>query len=256
MHHSHIDRFAHGHSPMHSLDARAKLLAALAYVVVLVSFGRYAVLELAPMAIAPLAMLWIGGIPTGFVARRIAILSPFVLMLCILAPLYDHTPVTLAAGPWQAVLRGGWLTAADVAIKFALGIAAMTALTCTTPFSLLMEAMRRLGAPRMLVMQIGFVYRYIFVLADEAMRIRRARDFRGAAMATASRRLAAVGGIVGGLLVRTLDRGERIDLAMRARGFSGDFHSLHRLAWTPRDTAMLLVMLAYLSGCRAYGALL
>ena len=52
---------------------------------------------------------------------------------------------------------------------------------CTTPFALLLEAMRQLGMPRMIVVQLGFLYRYLFVLIDEAMRLRRARDFRGAA---------------------------------------------------------------------------
>ena len=49
---------------------------------------------------------------------------------------------------------------------------------CTTRFALLLEAMRRLGMPQVIVMQLGFLYRYIFVLIDEAMRVRRARDFR------------------------------------------------------------------------------
>ena len=75
MHHSHIDRFSQGDSPVHRLDARAKLLAVLAYTGVLVSFDRYSVSALAPMTIAPLAMLWIGRVPLGFALRRVLLLS-------------------------------------------------------------------------------------------------------------------------------------------------------------------------------------
>ena len=57
MHHSYIDRFSRGDTPVHRLDARVKLVAVLAYTGVLVSFDRQAVSVLAPLAVAPLAML-------------------------------------------------------------------------------------------------------------------------------------------------------------------------------------------------------
>ncbi len=250
MHHHHIDRFAHRHSPVHRLDARAKLLVVAAYTVVVISFDRYAVSSLAPLAIGPLVMLWVGGVPMWFALRRAAVLSPFIAMLALLSPLYDRGVHAVAFGPWAFQITGGWLTAADVTIKFTLGILALTALMCTTPFSLMLEAMRRLGAPRMLVMQLSFLYRYIFVLIGEAMRIRRGRDFRGAAAAPAGRRLAAVGGIIGSLFVRTLDRSDRIHTAMCARGYQGEPHSLKRLRFRPADTVFLVAAGSYLVLCR------
>ena len=101
MHHSHIDRFAQGDSPVHHLDARAKLIAVLAYTVVLISFDRYAVLALAPMCVMPLAMMWLGGVPVWFALRRVVFLSPFIVMACVVSPLYDHSPHAAAFGPWQ-----------------------------------------------------------------------------------------------------------------------------------------------------------
>ena len=103
---------------------------------------------------------------------------------------------------------------------------------CTTRFALLLEAMRRLGMPQMIVMQLGFLYRYIFVLIDEAMRVRRARDFRGAALAPVGRRLAAVGGVIGTLFSARSTARERIHLAMAARGYHGEPHSLSQLRFT------------------------
>ena len=250
MHHSHIDRFSQGDSPVHRLDARAKLLAVLAYTGVLVSFDRYSVSALAPMTIAPLAMLWIGRVPLGFALRRVLLLSPFIAMLCLFSPFYDRVAHLVAFGPWRFGVTGGWLTAASIAVKFSLGMLALTALTCTTRFALLLEAMRGLWVPKLLVMQLGFLYRYLFVLIDEAMRIRRARDFRGAARAPVGRRLRAVGGVIGSLFVRTLDRCDRIHTAMRARGYRGEPHSLRRLRFASADAAVLLAMAAYLAACR------
>ena len=249
MHHHFIDQFAMGSSPIHRLDARAKLVAILAYTVVLISFNRYAVAALAPMAALPLALLWFAGVPVRFALRRVLILSPFILTLVLLSPLYDRAPHAVSFGPWRGTLGGGWLTAADIAAKFVLGVLALTALVCSTRFGLLLEAMRRLGVPQVVVMQLGFLYHYLFVLIDEAMRVRRARDFRGAALAPVGRRLAAVGGVIGTLFVRTLDRSQRIHLAMAARGYRGEPHSLSQLRFARADAVFLLLVVVYLVIC-------
>jgi len=250
MHHHHIDRYAQGRSPIHALDARAKIVAVGAYLFVLISFNRYAVSALAPMAVWPAGLLLVAGVPVRFALRRVLILSPFILFLALACPFYDRAPHAVAFGPWQFTVSGGWLTAADVAGKFALGVIALTALMCTTPFALLLEALRWFRVPKLLVMQLGFLYRYLFVLMGEAMRLRRARDFRGAHLAPVRRRLAAVGGVVGSLLVRTLDRSDRIHLAMRARGYRGEPHALKRLRFRAVDAVFLLGAAAYLALCR------
>ena len=255
MHHSHIDRFAHGDSPVHRLDARAKLLAVVAYTVIVISFNRYAVTELAPLAVLPLAMLWFGGVPTWFALRRVLVLSPFILFVCLLSPWYDRALQPAAIGSWRFEIAGGWLTSADVAVKFTLGVLALTALMSTTPFSSLLEAMRRLGAPKMLLVQLAFLYRYLFVLVDEAMRVRRGRDFRGSALAPVGRRLAAVGGIIGNLFVRTLERSERIYLAMTARGWTGRTPDLNVLRFRAADALFLIAIAVYLVLCRQPGLL-
>jgi cobalt/nickel transport system permease protein len=166
MHHHFIDRFAMGDSPVHRLDARAKLAAVLAYTVVLISFDRYAVAALAPMAVLPLGLLWFGEVPLGFALRRVAILCPFILMLVLMSPLYDRAVQEVSFGPWHSAMRGGWLTAADISLKFAFGVLTLTAMMCTTRFALLLEAMRWLGMPQAVVLQLGFLYRYVFVLVD------------------------------------------------------------------------------------------
>ncbi len=250
MHHSHIDRFAQGDSPIHRLDARAKFLALIAYTVTLVSFGRHDVMVLAPMSLLPLAAVWFGRIPAWFAFRRVLLLCPFILTLCLMSPLYDRTPLATAIGPWHFRIAGGWLTAACIFLKFTLGLIALTAMMSTTPFALLLEAMRRMGMPQVLTVQLGFLYRYIFVLMDESMRVRRGRDFRGAARAPTGRRLAAVGGMIGSLFVRTLERSDNIHVAMCARGYRGEPRSIQQLHFSPRDAWFLAGVAAYLILCR------
>ncbi len=250
MHHSHIDRFAQGDSLVHHLDARAKLIAVLAYTVVLISFDRYAVVALVPMCVMPLAMMWVGGVPVWFALRRVVFLSPFIVMACVVSPLYDHSPQAAAFGPWQFAITGGWLTAADVALKFTLGVMALTALTSTTRFSSLLQGMRKLAVPKLLVVMLGLVYRYIFVLIDQAMRVRRARDFRGGARSPLRRKLAVAGSAIGSMFVRTLERADRVHLAMQGRGYRGEIRSLGPPRFSPADAGVLALVAGYLVLCR------
>ncbi len=251
MHHSYIDRFAQGSSPIHRLDAQSKLLAIIAYSAVLISFDRYAVAVLAPMALLPVAMLLLAGIPLSFALRRVLILSPFILATCLLAPIYDHSLHHVQFAHWQGAVGGGWLTLWDIAVKFTLGVLALTALISTTPFGRVLDALRKFHMPKLLVMQLGFLYRYLFVLVDEAMRIRRARDFRGSPAAPALRRLRAVGGIIGSLFVRTLERSDRVSIAMLARGYDGQDRSLRVAHFHAADVWFMLATATYLVFCRA-----
>jgi len=250
MHHSYVDRYSQQHSLVHRLDARVKLLAVLAYSVVLVSFDRHALAAMAPMAVLPPAMLWLGNVPVTFALRRAAMLCPFILMLALSAAWFDRTPYELVLGPWTFAPPGGWITAGNVLIKFTLGILAITALICTTPFTLLLESMRRLGMPKLLVMTLAFLYRYVFVLIDEGLRVRRARDFRGAGRAALRHRLAGVGGAIGSLLGRTMDRSQRVHTAMLARGYDGTPRSLDRLRLRPADGIFVAMVVVYLVLCR------
>ena len=250
MHHSYIDKFSRQQSPIHNLDARVKLAAIIAYSVVLISFGRYEIAPLIPMTILPFGMLWIGGVPIWFAIRRVILLSPFILMLALMSVFYDRQPHSLSIAGWSFTLSGGVLTAISIAIKFSLGLLTLTAMTCTTQFSLLLEGMGSMAVPRMLIMELSLIYRYIFVLIDEAMRLRRARDFRGAALAGFSRKISAAGNIIGMLFLRTLDRSSRIGTAMQARGFRGRQRNLVRLKLGRADLVFGVAVVIYLFICR------
>ena len=250
MHHSRIDRLAQGDEPAHRLDARAKLLALLAYTLVLVSFDRYAVSILAPMAVLPAAMMWLGRVPAGLPARRLLVMAPLIAMVALASPLYDRLPQMVAMGPWRGRVAGGWLTAASVTIRFVLGLTLLTAVTATTPMPRLLAAMRRLGLPALLVEQIGMLYRYLFVLLDEASHVRRARLLRGGGRAPVGRRLAATGGAIGSLFLRTLERSQRIHVAMQARGYRGTMPVLRPGRMTAADGAFLVLVAGYLVACR------
>ncbi len=106
-------------------------------------------------------------------------------------------------------------------------------LTATTRFPDLLHGLRHLLVPRALVAIIAFMYRYLFVLGDEAHRLLRAREARSAQPQTAGSgpslrwRTRVVGNMIGQLFLRGYERSDRVYAAMVARGYQGDFLTLN-----------------------------
>jgi cobalt/nickel transport system permease protein len=106
---------------------------------------------------------------------------------------------------------------------------ALTALICTTRFSDLLAGLRKLGLPKILIVQLGFLYRYIFVFIDKAQHILRARSARSLRNLGIKTELKTAGCMVGSLLVRSIGAAERISIAMQGRGFDGNWRSFSRM---------------------------
>jgi cobalt/nickel transport system permease protein len=240
-----LDRHAWLDTAAHRLDPRAKLLATLVFTVAVLSFTKYAVAPLLIFALYPLALSVYGHVPARLVAARLLWMSPFVLAVALFNPLLDRDPM-VRLGPF--VLSGGWVSFASIAVRFALVGAAAVALVATTPLPRLGQAMSRLGVPAVLVVQLLFLYRYLFVLIDEARRLMRARDLRAGERGRHARSLRVAAAMLSALFVRTLERAERIHRAMLARGFHGELPLVESLRWRAVDTAFLIAVAA---GCVA-----
>ncbi|WP_298439290.1 cobalt ECF transporter T component CbiQ [Geobacter sp.] len=216
---TYLDLLAEGETAVHRLDPRAKVLATAVFIVVVVSFGRYAVAPLVPFFLFPAVVVARGNLPAGFLARKLLFVLPFVLLVGILNPLFDRE-TALTLGP--LAISGGWVSFFSIVLRSILTVGSALVLIATTGFTGICLALERLGVPQPFVVQLLFLYRYIFVLTEEAVRTVRARELR-----SCGRRGKGVGAfapLVGTLLLRTWDRAERIHLAMLCRGFRGEFH--------------------------------
>lgn len=241
MHHHYLDRFAYQDSPVHRLDPRAKIVAVLAYSVVLISLPRY-VIPSPAYVVFPFALLVVGGIPISFVLKHTLMVSPFVVCLVALSPVFDRTPVQVGG----VVIRGGWLTAGSVLVRFVLGMAALIALASTTRFPELLKGFERLGVPRVLVTQLRFLYRYLFLLIDQVMHLRQAWAARDAGRGPLAWRWRAATGLAGVLFVRSLEQAERTYLAMQARGYDGSIRLFRPLRWSAADGLFVAATGVYL----------
>jgi hypothetical protein len=108
-------------------------------------------------------------------SRKVLLVSPFAVFIGIFNPILDTGTVSLFSG---ISVSAGWLSFLSILLKFALTISAALLLVATTSFPGVCHALKRLGFPALFVSQLLFLYRYLFVLMEEAMRIIRARDMR------------------------------------------------------------------------------
>ena len=237
-----LDRLAAQETPVHRLDPRAKVIATALYLVTVVSFAKYEVAELLPLAIFPAALLAVGQVPARVVLRYLLVASPFAVLVGVLNIFLDRQ-VVAQWGP--LAVSGGWMSFLSILIRFLLTVSGALALLACTGYLAVCAALGRLGVPRLLVMQFMLLYRFIFILADEAARMVRARELRSAGGRGAS--VHVWGSLAGHLLLRAYDRGLRVHAAMLARGFDGTWRSSRTLRWSAADTWFLALCLAGLA---------
>lgn len=246
-----LDRAIARNSPVHRADPRLKFLGVIATILAISLLPVGAFLALGVMWLALVAASTVARLGPLKLSRNGFIAAPFLLAAVPLIFVRTGDPLG-TIGP-LTVSGEGLRMFASIALKAWLSVQAALLLTFTTPFHDLVDALRDLRLPRVLVAIIAFMYRYLAVLGEEAGRMLRARAARSAqAVAGTSGgslawRARVTGQMVGSLFLRSYERSERIYAAMQARGFEGTFRHLaarriERLAWGV--FGLLMVMLA------------
>lgn len=223
MHHLHIDRFAGLSSPLHVLDARAKLVSTLCFILIVVLTPDGYFLSYAVYFFLLAAVILISHIPLLYILKRSLTLLPFVLVVSIFVPfITPGTPLKeFSVGPFEAAVTSeGILRFVSIGFKALISFFATITLVSSTRFGDLMRASGALGLPSILVIVLSFMYRYLFILVDEASHMILARNLRAYGRGGMSV-LTASGGIVGALFVRSFEHAGRLYYAMLLRGYSG-----------------------------------
>lgn len=212
-----LDRLSRQQSPVHRLDPRAKLLTTLVFLVCVVSFDKYQVSALLPFTLFPVVLAARAGLPVGYLLRKLAVVAPFAVLVGAANPLLDRQTL-VHLGP--LAVSGGWVSFCSILVRFALTVGAALVLIATTSFHGVCLALERMGVPRVMAVQLLLLYRYLFVLTEEAVRLARARALRS--FGGRGLGMTVYASMIGHLLLRTLGRARRIHLAMLSRGFDGE----------------------------------
>ncbi len=229
-----LDRLGYAESPLHRLDARAKLLVCAAYVVCVASFPRYEVAALLPFVALPAALAAFGHVALRPVLRLVLAASPFAVLVGLANPFLDTRAAARIAG---VVVSGGVLSFASIVMRFLLCSTTLLLLVATTSLPRLARGMRRLGTPAALTVQLQMLYRYLFLLVEEGERLSAARLLREPGRRLP--RLATARGMLYMLLHRTWERGDRVYRCMQVRGFRGDLPPLSAEVFRPADGLFL-----------------
>jgi cobalt/nickel transport system permease protein len=214
-------------SPVHRLDPRAKLSGLAGITVVAVSASQWPVWAACALALAAIAAAARVG-PRVLWSRARIVVGP-VLLVAVVTPL----------------VHGGLTTFAGVGSKAAIGTVSAVLLGATTTFPDILHGLERMRTPRLLTLIAGFMYRYLFVIGGEARRMRTALAARGYRPRNALQ-AAALGRVATALFLRTFERGERVYVAMLARGYAGATPRLQTLAFARADVLFLTMLAAAL----------
>jgi cobalt/nickel transport system permease protein len=226
------EAFMIGDSHLHRLDPRLKIIAATFYCLVVALAMRFS--ALAAALLFSLILLALTCLPLGAVAKRFLPLNGFVAMFWLVLPFCVPGEPLLHFGALP-LSHEGILLAARLTLKSNAILLALIALLATSSVAKLGHAMGLLRVPDKLVNLLLLTYRYIFVIEEEYQRLRRAARIRCFKPGTNLHTYRTYAHLVGMLLVRAEARAERVQQAMRCRGFHGRFYSLHELAFTRRD---------------------
>jgi len=221
-----VEHWSRGASPIHSLDARAKLIALFLLLAAIgttpagsaAAFGAFFALLLTTILAARL--------PLGAMIARAALVLPFSGVFAAIA--------------WWTY---GPAAALTLIAKSFLSVLAALIVAASTPWARLLDALALLRVPRPLVLVTQFLGRYLFVVTKQAAQMKFAAQSRDAATrrtgARVGRRFHAAAGAVGVLFARSSERAEGIYQAMLARGFNGRFPAPSSTPFAVRDAAFL-----------------
>ncbi len=223
------ESLANGHSQIHRLDPRLKIIFATVYSFIIALSDRFPTL----FAALALSFLLIGLARLNLqeVLRKVVLVNGLILLFWVVLPLTFTGEPLFYLGP-LAVTREGILLSAKITIKSNAILLFFIALIATTSIATLGYALNRLRIPEKIVHLLLLTYRYTFVIEQEYARLIRAAKIRGFRAGNNMHTYRTYAYLIGMLLVKATARAERVHQAMVCRGFKGKFYCLHEFSFS------------------------
>ncbi len=202
------DRYGRNVSACHRLPPVAKIVLAVGVIVLGVAIP----IEYWPAYGVLGCLVFVGhsiaGVPLAYLIKRLLIFAPFIGSMAISMPLSQG-------------FDRGWDLMLTILFRGTLAFLVSLWLVNVMPFEQLLVTLRRLYVPALIVAILSFMYRYVFVVWDELDKLRTARRARSFGKGSLWFQWMNLAQLVGMLLIRSLNRSDRIYGAMRARGWDG-----------------------------------
>ncbi len=255
-----IEKHAYRKSPVHLLDARAKIVIAFAAIIAIVAVPYSPVIyTVGAVFFLFVAGLWaLSGLSPVIYVKRLIVILPFGLFLIFFQIFYKNryyeTFTTIATLPFGIEVYAESVEFASILlVKFLVSVSFIILLSSTTKTQDLLEGAGRLGLPAEFTLVLGMMLRYLYVFGYMIRKMRQSletRCFDPFDRALPYRyRLEKVAYAIGTLFIRSYEQGERTYLAMLCRGYGRDSHlyiskkSLRPGDWAFLSTGLLLVII-------------
>ena len=242
-----FEKYLNINSVIHRTNPSVKIMIVIFYIMTVVITPSGKNFEILVCGIPVLFFIILSKVPLLYIFSRSLVIIPFSLFLSICMIFYVPGHVLLKFNVLHFDFRitaEGIHELAGVLLKSYFSVLSMIVLTSTTSFPALMRGFIILHIPKTLILIIGFMYRYITVLAEEVITMLRARDcryFGGFSL----RQIRVTGNMAAILFIRTLERSERIYSSMISRGYDGEIRTIKRdlFRWQDIVFAVLSVIL-------------
>ncbi len=243
MKHEFIDHHRQGNSLIHKADPRVKILILVIYILTVVSIPYSAERHFAGLALIPVFFALLSGISFFHYLSKLIKIYPMIFFITFLLPFFPANGGAVHHFWIFNIYEQGLQKFVLINLKASLTIFMSIILTTTTDFTLLLHALEKFRIPQVIIVILSFMYRFIFLLIDEAERMIMAFQSRYIRLSL-WQRLKYVAQEIGVLFIRTYERGERIYQAMESRGFNGSVNTLSELEWRFSDSVLLFIFTA------------
>ena len=225
---SFIDRYSKIESIIHKLNSRIKIIVLISFIFFVIFTPTAEFMKFYCYFLVLFSIILLSKVPPAFVFKRSLVVIPFVFLVALFAPFLKEGEViaSYSFGFFElGITYAGVMIFLNVLMKSWLSSLSMIILVSTTTSPELLKGFERLKMPRVIVMIISFMYRYIFVIAGELMNMKKARDSRSFGGGRIWH-IKTIGNMIAVLFIRSYERGERVYYAMLSRGFSGSIRTL------------------------------
>ena len=204
-----IDELGDKYTMIHKIDSSIKIIVTIIYVIKVLSIKQFIISDITSIVLYPLILFKFGKVPVKFILKKVLFILPLILGLSVINLIIDFSYSEI----YFSVL---------LIFKCIFTLIGALLLMVTTGINNLAFGLEKLKIPNMLIMQILMLHRYIILMMEECYRVKSAYELR--TLGEKSMTMKDYGRIIGQMLLKTIDRSEKVYEAMKLRGFEGDLH--------------------------------
>lgn len=242
MKHDFLDHHREGNSLVHRMDPRLKMILLIVYIFLVVTTGYARRSDFILYSLLPTGLILLTGISPLHFLGKFARLYPMIFLITFLIPFFPDNGSRVHHVMGLAIYDSGLQKFLLINMKSTLALLMSIVLIATTDFNQLLKGLEKLKVPALMIMILSFMYRFIFLLIDEAEKMQMSFQSRYIRLSLPVR-LRIIAQQIGMLFIRTYERGERVALAMESRGFNGKIYTLNELRWRRIDSYLLLLFM-------------